>query len=82
MVVKGEDPAVTVRPAQTCAAVVHTGPYEELKYAYDALCAWLAQHTEYRVCGPAIERYLKDEGMVGSPEELETGVLFPVTKGA
>ena len=82
VVVEGEDPAVTVRPAQTCAAVVHTGPYEELKYAYDALCAWLAQHTEYRVCGPAIERYLKDEGMVGSPEELETGVLFPVTKEA
>lgn len=79
-VVDGEGPGVTERPAQTCAAVTHTGPYEDLKYAYDALCAWLAQHTEYQVCGPAIERYIRDEGEVSSPEELVTGVLFPVEK--
>lgn len=75
-----DGPGVSARPACLCAAVIHTGPYEELKYAYDALCAWLAEHTEYQVCGPAVERYLKDEGMAGSPEELETGVLFPVER--
>lgn len=78
--VAGDAPGVREMPAQTCAAVIHTGPYEDLKYAYDALCAWLAEHGEYQVCGPAIERYLKDESMVQSPEELETGVLFPVRK--
>lgn len=80
MVVTGEGLDVKEKPAQICAAVTHTGPYEDLKYAYDALCAWLAQHTEYHVCGPAMERYLRDEHEAGSPEELETGVLFPVTK--
>lgn len=80
VVVDSDGPGVTRRPAQLCAAVTHTGPYEELKYAYDALCAWLAGHTEYQVCAPAVERYLKDEGMAASPEELETGVLFPVRK--
>ena len=78
--VAGDGPEVGEKPAQTCAAVIHTGPYEELKYAYDALCAWLAGHPEYEVCGPAIERYLKDEETAASPEELETGVLFPVRK--
>lgn len=29
---------------------------------------------------PAIERYIKDEAMVHDPEELETGVLFPVCR--
>lgn len=80
MVVDGDGPGVTEKPAQTCVAVVHQGPYEEIHFAYDILCAWLSAHPEYKVCGPAIERYLKDEGMVSGPEELETGVLFPVSK--
>lgn len=80
MVVFGDAPGITEKPAYTCAAVIHHGPYEDLKYAYDALCAWMAQHPEYQVCGPAIERYLKDETSVSSPEEYETGVLFPVAK--
>ena len=80
IVVSGPGPDVVEQPAHLCAAVRHLGPYEELKYAYDALCAWLAQHPEYQVCAPAIERYIRDEGETGSPEELETGVLFPVRK--
>lgn len=56
------------------------GPYESIRYAYDAICTWMEKHTEYRVCAPAIERYLKDEDMAQSPEELETGILFPVEK--
>lgn len=78
--VAGEDPAVKELPARLCVAVTHAGPYETLKNAYDAVCAWIARHPEYRVCGPSIERYLKDEQMVRDPEELETGVLFPVER--
>ena len=78
--VDGLGPGVSLRPAQLCAAVTHRGPYERLQYAYDALCAWMARHPEYQVCGPAIERYIKDEREVSDPEELETGVLFPVRK--
>lgn len=78
--VVGDHPDVKEIPSQLCAAVTHIGPYETLKYAYDALCAWMADHPEYRICGPAIERYLKDEDSVQSPEELETGVLFPIQK--
>lgn len=78
--VNADGPDIHTVPACQCAAVTHTGPYESLRYAYDALSKWLGQHPEYRVCGPAIERYLKDEDTVESPEELETGVLFPVEK--
>ena len=80
MVVEGEAPGVRTIPAQTCAAVRHTGPYEDVKYAYEALCAWLREHPEYEVCGSAVERYLTDENEAASPSELETGVLFPVRK--
>lgn len=80
IVVDGEGPGITWRPAQLCAATTHHGPYERLQYAYDALCAWMAQHPEYQICGPAIERYLKDEREATDPEDLETGVMFPVTK--
>ena len=78
--VDADGPNVSVIPAGTFAAVTHTGPYENIKYAYDALCGWVAHHPEYKVCGPAIERYIKDEAMVHDPEELETGVLFPVCR--
>ena len=80
MVVAGEGPEVTVKPAFTCAAVVHRGPYEGLGQAYDALCAWMADHPEYRLCAPPLERYLHDPHQTASPEDLETGVLFPVER--
>lgn len=79
--VTGEHPDIKQIPAQLCAATTHTGPYEDIRYAYDAICAWMAEHPEYKSSGPAIERYLKDEDTVSSPEELETGVLFPIVKG-
>lgn len=80
LVVDGDGEGVSQRPAQLCVATTHRGAYERLQYAYDALCTWLSQHPEYQVCGPAIERYIKDEREVSGPEELETGVLFPVQK--
>jgi len=79
MVVAGDGPDVTVKPACTCAAVQHRGPYETLHLAYEALCAWLGEHTEYRVCGPAMDRYLNGPHDT-PPDRLETGVLFPVER--
>ena len=79
MVVAQDGPGVTVKPACTCAAVQHRGSYENLHLAYEALCAWLAEHTEYRMCGPAIDRYLNDPDST-PPDQLETGVLFPVER--
>lgn len=76
--VNGGGEGVTTIPAGLYLAVTHTGPYEEVHFAYDAVASYLAAHPQYKVCGPSIERYIKDEDMVKSPEELETGVLFPV----
>lgn len=78
-VVSAHGPNITTIPACLCAAIVHTGPYETIRSAYDALGTWLAQHLEYQVCGPVIERFLCDEEMVQNPEEQKTAVLFPVT---
>lgn len=73
-------PGTTQKPAYAaCAAVIHNGPYEGLPGAYEALAAWMAQHPEYRICGPAIDRYMNDPDIT-PPEELSTGVLFPVEK--
>jgi DNA-binding transcriptional MerR regulator len=78
--VSGDADGVQEIPEQLCAVTTHIGPYDSIKYAYDAVCGWLAQHPEYQMSGPPIERYLKDEGSVSSPEDLETGILFPVVK--
>lgn len=79
MVVAQDGPDVKIKPACLCAAVQHRGPYENLHLAYEALCAWLGEHTEYRMCGPAMDRYFGDPDNT-PPDQLETGVLFPVEK--
>lgn len=79
MVVSRDGPDVKVKPACLCAAVQHRGPYDNLYQAYDALCAWLGEHTDYRICGPAMDRYFGDPDST-PPDQLETGVLFPVEK--
>lgn len=71
---------VHVIPSGDFVATTHIGPYEEIHNAYEAIGAWMKEHPEYEVCGPSIERYLKDEESADSPEDLETGVLFPVKK--
>lgn len=55
--------------------------YDELNLllAYGAVCTWLAQHPEYRVIAPAMDRYLNDPHQI-PPEQLETSILFPVEK--
>lgn len=78
--VTGEDEGIKEVPEMFCAAVTHVGPYNTSRYAYEALGAWMVEHPEYEVCAPAIERYIKDEGMVDNEEELETGILFPIKK--
>ncbi|MBU9738842.1 MerR family transcriptional regulator [Diplocloster agilis] len=80
MQVNEEHPDVKNIPGCTCAAAIHTGPLEEVQDAYGAICRWLQEHPEYHMAGPTIERYLKDERMARTPEELETGILFPVVK--
>lgn len=79
MVVAQDGPDVTVKPRFTCAAVQHKGSYENLHLAYEALCAWLAEHVEYRPCAPAMDRYMNDPHET-PPDELETGVLFPIER--
>lgn len=81
-IVTGDGEGVFTMPACTVVAVTHTGPYDRIHYAYDTLCQWVSEHPDYEICGPAIERYIKDENMVSDPEELETGVMFPVRKKA
>ena len=66
--------------AMRCVAATYTGPYEGIHAAYDAVCSYLAAHPEWRVCGPSVERYIRDEGMVSDPAELVSAVLFPVER--
>ncbi len=79
MVVAQNGPGVTIKPRFLCAAVQHIGPYQTLHQAYGALCGWLARHTEYRPCAAAMDRYLNDPHQT-APQDLKTGVLFPVER--
>jgi AraC family transcriptional regulator len=60
------------------AKIVHTGPYTELKRAYDWLYqTWLPSSTEEPRNLPCLEEYLNDPRQV-SPKDLETAVMMPL----
>jgi AraC family transcriptional regulator len=60
------------------ARIVHTGPYTELKTAYDWLYqTWLATSTEEPRNLPCVEEYLNDPRQV-SAKDLETAVMMPL----
>lgn len=73
-------PDTKLLPETVCVTAVHKGPMQEVHYCYEAICRYIDEHPEYQMTGTSIERYLKDETMVTSPDELETAILFPVTK--
>jgi effector-binding domain-containing protein len=62
-------------PAGRCAVTVHTGPYEGLSGAYEALTAWIEQNAAFGA-GP-YELYLDDPQRT-EPEKLRTEVVWPL----
>ena len=73
-------PDTKLLPDSLSVTTIHQGPLEEIHTGYQAICQYLDEHPEYQLTGISIERYLKDETMVSSAEELETAILFPVVK--
>jgi AraC family transcriptional regulator len=60
------------------ARIIHTGPYTELKTAYDWLYqTWLPSTTDEPRNLPCIEEYLNDPRQV-SAKDLETAVMMPL----
>lgn len=63
-------------PAGRYAACLHSGPYQELGKAYDALTNWVAEQG-LEPTGVAYEYYLNDPE-VTAPEALQTRIVFPL----
>ena len=60
------------------ARIIHTGPYTELKTAYDWLYqTWLPGSTEELRDLPCLEEYLNDPRQV-SAKDLKTAVMMPL----
>lgn len=62
-----------------CGAIQvrHTGPYDDLGAAYQAIEAWLVEHGRTRADAPR-EVYLNGPDEVTGPEQLETLVIQPI----
>lgn len=58
--------------------IVHTGPYTELKTAYDWLYqVWLPANDEEPRDLPCLEEYLNDARQTAA-KDLETAVMMPL----
>lgn len=75
--VPGKDDIKASRiPGGKFAVVLHTGPYDKVGPAYEALAKWIAEKG-YEVTGVAYEVYLNDPDET-KPEDLKTQVMFPL----
>ena len=63
-------------PGGKFATCLYTGPYSEIKLAYDELTQWI-KDKGYDVTGVAYEVYLNDPRQT-PPQELKTQILFPL----
>lgn len=80
MTVTQDGADIAVFPGGAFVRVIHKGPYEIIHYAYEALTLWMAEHIEYKICGPAVERYLVEKSMTTDPDKYETAVMFRIAK--
>jgi len=72
---KGEIKANEI-PTGKYASCLYTGPYSEMRFAYEALSNFI-EKKGHETTGVAYEMYLNDPSVV-SPEELQTQILFPL----
>jgi effector-binding domain-containing protein len=64
-------------PGGKVATTIHTGPYEKLPEAHDALHAWI-QEKDVTSAGPQWECYLTDPGKEPDPNKRQTELLWPI----
>lgn len=64
-------------PGGPAAVTIHTGPYDELQFAYAALEQWIAAN-QLRPNGAPWEGYLNDPADHPDPQEWRTEVYWPV----
>ncbi len=74
-----EDMRPSAIPAGLFASTLHTGPYPEMRSAYETLNAWMAEKG-LRPTGVAYEHYLNSP-MDTPPADLQTIIEFPVLEG-
>lgn len=65
-----------VIPAGKLASCMYTGPYDEMRPAYDALSRYIID-SGYEATGVAYEFYLNDP-INTAPEQLLTMIVFPL----
>lgn len=63
-------------PAGRYAACLYTGPYKEMKPAYDGLATWVDEQG-FKPSGVSYEYYL-NEPETTAPEALQTRIVFPL----
>jgi effector-binding domain-containing protein len=64
-------------PAGRAVVTWHTGPYDQLRAANEAVQAWIAEQ-HLTVAGPAWEVYHSDPSKVTDPAQLRTEIIYPV----
>lgn len=74
-----EDIELNELPAGAAISTIHTGPYDGLRAAYEALEAWM-KDKGIPPRGAPWEVYLTDPGEVPNPAEWKTQVFWPIDR--
>jgi len=72
-----EQPAASELPGGRTAKVIHTGPYDTLGQAYDALPEWIGEQGESVGDGPW-ESYVDNPSETADMSQLRTDIFWPL----
>jgi effector-binding domain-containing protein len=64
-------------PGGAVISTIHTGPYEDLPKAHDALDLWIQEHGK-KSRGPQWESYVSDPAAEPDPHKRETELIWPI----
>jgi len=77
---KGDIKAIEL-PGGKVITTVHTGPYEKLAGAHEALQKWVEQKS-YKPTGAVWEVYVTDPGKEKDPNKWQTKLFLPIAEPA
>ena len=66
-----------VLPGGTAISTLHTGPFEQVSGAYQALMVWMQDHG-HETAGDPLEQYLVGPGQTNDPNAYRTEIVWPI----
>jgi len=72
------DYTIGLFPGGMMATTMHRGALQELRFSYERLVNWMAEH-KHPICGPVYEIFMNDPREL-PPDQIYAGLMIPTRR--